>query len=191
MPLTTLTAWEALTESLAICPEKREENKHKRVLITGGAGGVGSIAIQLAKRVLHLTVITTASRPESEAFARKMGADYILDHSKNLVDECRKQNLIKCNEVNEPLGAVDFILHTNDMDYMKQFGELLLPTGRLCMITPSPSPVDLSGIYFMKRLSVCKEMMFSRSDYLFDMERQGQALEKVSNLSICTTPKLE
>ncbi|MCL4150178.1 UNVERIFIED_CONTAM: hypothetical protein GTU68_064037, partial [Idotea baltica] len=77
MPLTSITAWEAIFSRLKIFPQYDDG---KTILIIGGAGGVGSIAIQLAKVVAKLNVVTTASRPESESWCRRLGADHVLDH---------------------------------------------------------------------------------------------------------------
>ncbi len=77
MPLTSLTAYEALFDRIRIDPEK---DKGKSVLILAGAGGVGSIAIQLAKKLGNLTVIATASRPDTQEWCKKMGADFVVNH---------------------------------------------------------------------------------------------------------------
>ena len=78
LPLTAITAWEALFDRLNIAPEKKPEHRDSGVLIIGGAGGVGSIAIQIAKSVAGLTVITTALRKESIEWCRSLGADHVI-----------------------------------------------------------------------------------------------------------------
>lgn len=86
MPLTGLTAWEILFDRMRISPEK---DKGKSILIIGGAGGVGSIAIQIAKKIIGLKVIATASRPESVEWCRHQGADVVVNH-KDLIENVRK-----------------------------------------------------------------------------------------------------
>lgn len=85
IPLTALTAWEILFDRIRISAEK---DKGKTLLIIGGAGGVGSIAIQLAKKIANLKVIATASRPQTIEWCKQMGADVVVNH-KNLLDEVR------------------------------------------------------------------------------------------------------
>ena len=86
MPLVALTAWEGLIEMIQA--DKGDAGTGQRLcLIVGGGGGVGSMAIQIAKKVCNLTVIATASRRESTAFCHQMGADLVIDHSGSLVDE--------------------------------------------------------------------------------------------------------
>ena len=88
-PLVFATAWEGIVESMHI-PEDKAANANRSILITSGASGVGSISIQIAKQVLGLKVIATASRPESQEFAKKMGADHVIDHSKDLKEQLDK-----------------------------------------------------------------------------------------------------
>ncbi|MBC7698127.1 MAG: zinc-binding alcohol dehydrogenase family protein, partial [Bacteroidia bacterium] len=83
LPLTSVTAWEALFDRLGIA-EETAKNKEKSILIIGGAGGVGSIAIQLASKVAGLKVITTASRPETIAWVKNLGADHVINHKEDL-----------------------------------------------------------------------------------------------------------
>ena len=105
LPLTTLTAWEALFDRLGI--SKTGAHGGRSVLIIGGAGGVGSIAIQLAKRLARLRVIATASRPESSTWARELGADEVIDHTKDLAGQLAALG-----------GAeVDYILCCNSTDH--------------------------------------------------------------------------
>ena len=92
MPLTALTAWELLFDRVRI----NEKDKGKSILIIGGAGGVGSIAIQLAKKIAGLTVITTASRPETVQWCKDQGADVGVNHH-NLVEEFAMPASSRCN----------------------------------------------------------------------------------------------
>lgn len=85
MPLTSLTAWEGLVDGFGLHPENPATTQNKSILFIGGAGGVGSIGIQIAKKIFKFsTVIATASRPETIEFCKKMGADHVIDHRKNL-----------------------------------------------------------------------------------------------------------
>ena len=88
-PMAFGTAWEGIVECLHISEDKAA-NANRSILITSGASGVGSMSIQIAKQVLGLKVIATASRPESQEFAKKMGADHVIDHSKDLKEQLDK-----------------------------------------------------------------------------------------------------
>src|SRR5581483_497567 len=90
MPLTTITAWEALFDRMGVEPRKSPGQAERSVLVIGGAGGVGSIAIQIARQVAGLSVIATASRPESEAWCRELGAGEVIDHRQPLPEELRR-----------------------------------------------------------------------------------------------------
>ena len=85
--MTSITTWEILFDSFAL---KETEGKGESLVIIGGAGGVGSILIQLAKKLTGLTVIATASRPETVAWVKKMGADYVISHRTSLVDQMKE-----------------------------------------------------------------------------------------------------
>jgi NADPH2:quinone reductase len=122
MPLTSIAAWESLFDRLQISAEK---DKGKRLLIIGGAGGVGSIAIQLAKRVAGLVVIATASREESKSWCRSLGADGVLDHKKDLKEE---MDLLKVDNF-------DYILCLNSTDYyFNTMAEIIAPQGKICSL---------------------------------------------------------
>ncbi|MEI9864287.1 MAG: zinc-binding alcohol dehydrogenase family protein [Limisphaerales bacterium] len=86
LPLTTITAWESLFDRMKI---RRDPASTGSVLIIGGAGGVGSIAIQLARCLTGLTVIATASRPETQAWSREMGAHHVIDHRQPLAAQVK------------------------------------------------------------------------------------------------------
>ena len=103
MPLTTITAWESLFDRMKIDPQR---DAGKRLLIIGAAGGVGSIAIQLAKSVAGLEVVATASRPETSDWCRSMGADAIVNHRQSLPEQFQQQSI----------DAPDYILCLNDTD---------------------------------------------------------------------------
>lgn len=168
MPLTALTAWEILFDRIRIS----EKDKGKTILIIGGAGGVGSIAIQIAKKVAGLKVITTASRPETEEWCREQGADYVVNH-KNLVNEMREADF----------QQVDFILDFVDANqYWDIMVELIKPQGHIASITGSSVPVALDKLK-SKSVSFSWELMYTRSMFQTeDMIEQHHILNEVARL---------
>jgi len=163
LPLTTITAWELMFDRMGI--SKTGAHAGKTLLILGGAGGVGSIAIQLAKRLAKLHVAASASRAESVAWCKALGADETVDHAK-------------------PIGIeADFVLCLSSPDsYWSQFPKMTKPQGRIGMIVRTLKPVDLS-ILHDKSIAVCLEGMFTRSTFQTpDMEAQHQLLEEAAGL---------
>ncbi|KFF02513.1 zinc-binding alcohol dehydrogenase family protein [Flavobacterium hydatis] len=169
MPLTGLTAWEILFDRIRINPEK---DKGKAVLIIGGAGGVGSIAIQLAKKIAGLTVIATASRPETIAWCKKQGADYVVNH-KDLISSVREIGF----------EYVDFILDFVDTNaYWDIMVELIKPQGHIASITGSSDPITLNKLK-NKSASFSWELMYTRSMFQTDdMQEQHNILNKIADL---------
>ena len=169
MPLTSLTAWETLFDRIRISPEK---DKGKSILIIGGAGGVGSIAIQLAKKVAELTVIATASRTETVEWCKQLGADFVVNH-KDLVNEVR----------NAGFQQVDFIVDFVNADfYWDACVELIKPQGRIASIADITNPVDLMKLK-NKSVSFSWESMFTRSRFQTpDMIEQHHILNKIADL---------
>jgi zinc-binding alcohol dehydrogenase family protein len=169
MPLTSLTAWEMLFDRLDVA--KPVAGAPRAILIIGGAGGVGSMAIQLAKQVAGLTVIATASRPETTQWCRDMGAHHVIDHSKPLPPQVAALNL----------GAPPFVFCTVLVSpYMAQIAELISPQGRLGVI--NRENIDFTPI-IAKCISIHWELMFTR--ILFqtaDVERQHEILNEVAKL---------
>ncbi len=165
LPLTTLTAWELMFERMGI--SKSGAHAGRSVLILGGAGGVGSIAIQLAKKLAKLEVIATASRPESVAWAKGLGADRIVDHSKPLPADLE----------------ADYVLCFNDTDrYFPEFARLAKPQGRIGAIVRATKPVDLSALQ-QKSISFSWEGMFTRSMFRTpDMAAQHDLLDEAAGL---------
>ena len=170
MPLTSIAAWEALFERLQISAEK---DKGKRLLIIGGAGGVGSIAIQLAKKVAGLKVIATASRDESKNWCRSLGADGVLDHRKDLKEE---MNLLKIDDFN-------YILCLNNTDhYFDTMADIIAPQGKICSLVSTEKEHNLD-ILKKKSVSFSWEFMFTRSMFnTGDIIEQSKLLNKVSEL---------
>ncbi|WP_375444221.1 zinc-binding alcohol dehydrogenase family protein [uncultured Fibrella sp.] len=169
IPLTALTAWEIFFDRMRLSPER---DRNKTLLIIGGAGGVGSIAIQLAKKVLGLHVIATASRPETNEWCKKMGADLVVNH-RNLVDEVR----------NAGFQYVDYIVDFVDINaYWDTLAELIKPQGHIASITGSASPVALNKLK-SKSVSFSWELMFTRSTFQTDdMIEQHHILNRVADL---------
>ncbi|MGK7877048.1 MAG: zinc-binding alcohol dehydrogenase family protein [Xenococcaceae cyanobacterium] len=167
-PLTSITAWELLFESLGI---KEGEGKGESLLIIGGAGGVGSILIQLAKKLTGLTVIATASRPETVEWVQKMGADHVINHRESLVDQVKDLGL-------EP----SYVASLNATDkHFPAIIELIKPRGHVALID-DPETLDImSGK--PKALSFSWEFMFARSMHQTDdIEKQHELLNRVSEL---------
>jgi len=171
LPLTTLTAWEALFDRLGI--SKTGAHGGRRVLIIGGAGGVGSIAIQLAKRLARLRVIATASRPESSTWARELGADEVIDHTKDLADQLATIGH----------AEVDYILCCNSTDHhFPGFAPIIAPQGKICAIVGTQKPVDLAPL-MQKSVTFAWELMFTRPMFqTADMLAQHQILDETAAL---------
>ena len=173
LPLTTITAWEALFERLGIEPERTVENRNSTILIINGAGGVGSIAIQLAKQVAGLKVIATASRYETMTWCRQMGADECINHHKQFKDELNKIGI----------SSVDYILCLNNTDlHWQNMADTIKPQGKICSIVGNKEPLDLN-ILKNKSVTFAWEFMFTKSKYgTEDMHSQGELLNRVSQL---------
>lgn len=170
LPLTSITAWEALFERLGI--DTAGANRGSTLLIIGGAGGVGSIAIQLGK-LAGLTVIATASRPETQAWVREMGADHVLDHRQPLPPQLEEAGF----------ASVDYIANFSNTDaYWKTMSEIIRPLGKIVGIVENSDPIDLN-LLKSKSATFAWEFMFTRSMFETpDMQVQHEILETISNL---------
>lgn len=170
LPLTTLTAWEGLFEGIGFDPEGAHAGR--TLLILGGAGGVGSIAIQLARRA-GLRVIASASRPESQAWVRQLGASDVVDHRQPLAPQLQALGL----------AQVDAIANFADTDaYWDQMGELVRPHGSLLVIVGNRGPLAMEKLK-QKSLRLCWEFMFSRSAEGGEAQlAQGQILDRLAEL---------
>lgn len=173
LPLTAITAWEALFERLGITPEKTIENQDRTILIIGGAGGVGSIAIQLAKQIAGLQVIATASRSETIDWCKKMGADYTINHREPFAAQL------------EQIGAtrINYILCLSDTDmHWQNMAEVIAPQGKICSIVETRTPQDLN-LLKNKSITFTWELMFTKSMYeTEDMQTQHDLLNTVADL---------
>ena len=169
IPLTGLTAWEAIFDRMKVDPNKA---KGKSILILAGAGGVGSIAIQIAKQVAGLTVIATASRDETQDWCKSMGADFVVNHH-DLQSEM------------ERIGhkEVDYILDCVDINgYWEALNDIIKPQGHIVTITGSNEPLNLM-LLKNKSVSFSWEFMFTRSMYTTeDIIRQHEILNEIADL---------
>ncbi|BDH47199.1 alcohol dehydrogenase [Salmonella enterica subsp. enterica serovar Choleraesuis] len=168
VPLTALTAWEGLFDRLQI--DKAPEGK--TLLIIGGAGGVGSLAIPLAKLHSKVKVIATASREDSAQWCRDRGADLVVNY-RNLVDELAQQQI----------KFVDYIFILNDTDgHWQAVCQAIAPQGHICSIVENAQPLA-QDVLKSKSATLHWEFMYTRSMYQTDdMARQGDILNQVAAL---------
>ena len=170
LPLTTLTAWELLFDRFGFDADGGDQ-EHP-LLVIAGAGGLGSITLQLARRA-GLTVIATASRTETVDWCRRMGADHVIDHRKPLRPQIeaagfRHVDAIACLTAAEP--------------YWPQIADLIAPQGRIGLVVGLKAPLDLEAIK-SKSASVHWEYMFTRAQYRTDdMIRQHEILARAAHL---------
>lgn len=169
LPLTSITAWEALFERFKITAK----DAGKTILIIGAAGGVGSIATQLAKKVAHLNIIATASRDETREWCLSSGAHHVINHHQDLEQQFKDKNL----------PAPDYILCLNSTDhYFITMAKLIAPQGIICSIVETSEAHDID-LLKMKSASFVWEFMFTKSMYqTVDMIKQHELLNKVANL---------
>jgi zinc-binding alcohol dehydrogenase family protein len=171
LPLTSITAWELLFDRLGVAPGTA--GAPATLLVVGAAGGVGSMAVQLARCLTGLTVIGTASRPETQAWVREMGAHHVVDHSKPLVEQVRAV----------APGGVDYVMSlTHTEVHYAALVELLNPQGRLGLIDDPAKPIDITALK-RKSISLHWEFMFTRSLFATpDMAAQHRILNEVADL---------
>ena len=171
LPLTTITAWQGLFHRMGI--SRTGADAGKSLLIIGGAGGVGSICIQLARQVAKLTVIATASRPESAAWARERGAQHIADHTRPLGPQMQALGL----------PEADFVFCANATQrHFADFPAIVAPQGRICSVVDGPGEDDFTALK-RKSISFCWEAMFTRPLFQTpDMVAQHDLLEDTASL---------
>lgn len=166
LPLTSITAWELLFDRLRVPSEGAGA-----LLILGAAGGVGSIAIQLARTRTDATVIATASRPESEAWVRELGAHHVVDHRRPLAPQLRAL---------APEGVRYVLGLTRVEDHFDALIEAMAPEAALGLIETPETPLAVDKLK-PKSLSLHWESMFTRSIYATcDMAAQGRILNEVA-----------
>jgi len=171
LPLTAITAWELLFERLQITQGNTDLGQS--LLIVGAAGGVGSILVQLARQLTGLTVIGTASRPETQAWVRELGAHHVIDHRQPLSEELKR---IGINQVTHVASL------TQTDQHFAQLVEALAPQGRLALIDDPEQPLDIMQLK-RKSLSLHWELMFTRSLFeTTDMIEQHRLLDRVTEL---------
>ena len=170
LPLTSITAWELLFDRLGVAPGKRPGTGN--LLIIGGAGGVGSMLIQLARRLTSLTVIATASRPETAAWCIELGAHQVLDHTKPLAEELQRIGLPNVDRI-AGLTATD--------QHYPAIVEIMAPQGKFALID-DPATLDVVPLK-RKSVSVHWESMFARPVFeTEDMIAQHMLLDDVAAL---------
>ncbi|WP_298183963.1 zinc-binding alcohol dehydrogenase family protein [uncultured Pseudomonas sp.] len=171
MPLTAITAWELLFERLQISQDSADQGQS--LLVVGAAGGVGSMLVQLARQLTGLTVIGTASRPETQAWVRELGAHHVIDHRQPLSEELKR---IGVNQVTHVASL------TQTDQHFAQLVEALAPQGRLALIDDPEQALDIMQLK-RKSLSLHWELMFTRSLFeTADMIEQHRLLERVAEL---------
>lgn len=170
LPLTTLTAQEMIFDRLKVT--NPVPGAASAIVIIGGAGGVGSIAIQLLRAQTDLIIIATASRPETQEWVKELGAHHVVDHSKPLPEQIAALNI----------GAPAFVFSTKHSEsYVAQIAEFIAPQGRFGPID-DPDGFDIMP-FKGKAVSIHWELMFTRSLFATDdIARQGEILDKVAGL---------
>ena len=169
LPLTSITAWELLFDRLGV---EEGGGEGESLLIIGAGGGVGSILVQLARQLTKLTVIGTASRPETREWVQSLGAHHVIDHSQPLVEQLEQIGVGQVSHVAS-------LTHTDT--YFTQLIEALEPQGQLALID-DPKALDVVPMK-RKALSLHWELMFTRSLYETpDMIAQHELLNRVADL---------
>ncbi|KRB50203.1 Zn-dependent oxidoreductase [Rhizobium sp. Root708] len=170
LPLTSITAYETLFDRLKV--RDAVPGAARAILIIGGAGGVGSIAIQIVRALTDLTVIATASRPETRDWVKQLGAHHVIDHSQPIAKQVAALGI----------GAPGFIFSTtNTSDHLADIVEAIAPQGRFALID-DPKALDVVP-FKRKAVSIHWELMFTRP--LFgtpDMIEQHRLLNTIANL---------
>jgi NADPH2:quinone reductase len=168
MPLTSITAWEILFDSFGL---RQGETSGESLLVIGGAGGVGSIMIQLAKKLTNLTVIASASRPDTVQWVKQMGADHVVNHRNPLDQEMKTLGI-------SPRYVAAL---TQTASHFDSIVELIKPRGHIAVID-DPKTLDVVPLKF-KALSLSWEFMFARSMFQTeDMDAQHKLLNRVADL---------
>ncbi|MBY5836919.1 zinc-binding alcohol dehydrogenase family protein [Rhizobium leguminosarum] len=170
LPLTSITAYEALFDRLKV--QDAVSGGARSILIIGGAGGVGSIAIQITRALTDLTVIATASRPETQDWVKELGAHHVVDHSRPIAPQVAALGI----------GAPGFIFSTTNTDsHIGDIVEAIAPQGRFALID-DPKTLDIVP-FKRKAVSVHWELMFTRPLYgTPDMIEQHKLLNRISEL---------
>lgn len=171
LPLTAITAWELLFDRMGYSMDRGGQGK--TLLVIGGAGGVGSMTIQLAK-LAGFTVIATASRKQTQAWCKQLGADHVIDHRQPLTAQLQALGI----------DSVDAAVNLADTDrYWNELGELLAPEGHVGLIVEPAGELPIGDPYKAKSIGIHWEMMFTRPRFrTADMDRQGWILGNIAVL---------
>jgi len=173
LPLTAITAWELLFERMGYRFDGGGEGR--TLLVIAGAGGVGSITIQLGK-LAGFRVIATASRAESIAWCRELGADAVIDHRQPLTPQLQVLGV----EPDTLDAAVNF---ASTDQYWAELGELLAPQGHVGLVVEPNGALRIGDPYKAKCIGIHWEFMFARPRFCTaDMHRQGEILTEVARL---------
>ena len=173
LPLTAITAWELLFDRLRLS-QGPEAHRGEALLVMGGAGGVGSILVQLALQLTGQMIIASASRPQSQTWLRQLGVQHVIDHHQPLLPQLQAQGL----------GEVQRVVSLTHTDrHFEQLVEVLAPQGALALIDdPAPEAINVLALK-RKSLSLHWELMFTRSLFqTADMAAQGRLLAQVAQL---------
>lgn len=170
MPLTGITAWEMLFERLDV--RKPVPGAAHAILVIGGAGGVGSMTIQILRALTDLTVIATASRPETIEWTKQLGAHHVVNHREPLAKQVAELGI----------GAPAYVFSTTETGgHLADIAELIAPQGRFGLID-DPEKLDIS-LFKRKSVSVHWELMFTRAVFeTADMGEQGKLLAEIARL---------
>jgi zinc-binding alcohol dehydrogenase family protein len=169
LPLTSITAFELLFDRLGVA---EGGGQGQTLLIVGAGGGVGSILVQLARKLTQLTVVGTASRKETSDWVKELGAHHVIDHAKPLGPQLKALGI-------EQVELVASLTHTHE--YFEQLVELMAPQGRFGLID-DPEALDATRLK-QKAISLHWELMFTRSMFNTpDMQRQHEILERIAFL---------
>ncbi len=169
LPLTSITAWELLFDRLGVL---EGGGAGQTLLVMGGAGGVGSILVQLARQLTALTVVATASRPQSIDWVKDLGAHQVIDHNQPLLPQLQALGI-------KQVDLVASLTHTSE--HFDQYVECLAPQGKLGLIDDFDS-LDILKLK-PKSLSLHWEFMYTRSLHQTpDMAEQGRLLSRVAGL---------
>ncbi|HZL31252.1 MAG TPA: zinc-binding alcohol dehydrogenase family protein [Pseudolabrys sp.] len=167
LPLTGITAWELLFDRFGIAPRRADP---RTLLVVGGAGGVGSIMIQLARKRTGLTVITTASRQETRDWCIKMGAHHVIDHTKPFAEQLKS--------IGHPQAALVAGLTGSEQHY-PAIAAIIAPFGKFALID-APNALDVN-LLKPKAASLHWESMFTRSSFQTDdMIEQHNLLNEIA-----------
>lgn len=172
LPLTALTAWELLFDRLELATPSLKHPKPV-LLVTGAAGGVGSVLVQLARKLTTVTIVATASRPATKAWVTELGAHYVIDHSQPLLPQLQRLGI-------EAVSHIASLTHTDG--HYAELVQALAPQGKLALIDDPANGLDIMPLK-QKSISLHWEFMFTRSMFnTADMYTQHQILTDLTRL---------